>query len=42
LTLDGKIAEVFQPGESKIVDRWKAEHRDFATYAEMFVVQEVE
>ena len=41
LTLDGKVAEIFQPGESKQVARWKAEHRDFAAYADMFVVQEV-
>lgn len=42
LTIQGKVVAIFMPGETKVVDRWIAEHRDFVVYKELFAVQEVE
>jgi hypothetical protein len=41
LTLGGKIADVFMPGDSKVVDDWIINHPDFPAYADQFSVQEV-
>lgn len=41
LTIGGRIAAVFEPGEVKEVDAGVVEHPDFAAFKELFTVQEV-